>query len=104
VADGPLRQTFNPEALMEEKSRPCEICGEAIDADRAEALPETRLCSVHAGEIARYGGEFRVTVSESRLSKPGSLKNNPGDVAVTGKTRNLTAIAKLRADYERSGQ
>jgi hypothetical protein len=102
VANLPLYK-FNPEASMEEKTRPCEICGEMIDADRAEAISDTRLCGQHAGEIARYGGEFRVTVSESRLSKPGSLKNNPGDVAVTGRTRNVSALDKLRADYERRG-
>jgi hypothetical protein len=88
---------------MEEKTRPCEICGQMIDAERAEALPETRLCSLHAREIARYGGEFRLTLKQERLNKPGSLKRNPGDIAVTGKTRNEKAITKLRADFERGG-
>lgn len=88
---------------MEEKTRPCEICGHMIDAERAEALPDTRLCSLHAREIARYGGEFRLTLKQERLNKPGSLKRNPGDIAVTGKTRNEKAIAKLRADFERGG-
>ncbi len=88
---------------MEENTRPCEICGQMIDAERAEALPETRLCSLHAREIARYGGEFRLTATQSRLNKPGSLKRNPGDIAITGKTRNVKAIAKLRADYEARG-
>jgi hypothetical protein len=85
---------------METTTRPCEICGQMIDAERAEALPETRLCSLHAREIARYGGEFRITVSQSKLNKPGSMKRNPGDVVVTGKTRNEKALAKLRADYQ----
>lgn len=85
---------------MDETTRPCAVCGQMIDPERAEALPETRLCGLHAREIARYGGEFRVTVSQSRLNKAGSMKRNPGDVAVTGKTRNEKAIAKLRADYQ----
>ena len=89
---------------MEERTRPCEICGGMIDAERADALPETRLCALHAREIARYGGEFRLTLSQSKLNKPGSMKRNPGDVSVTGKTRNEKALRQLRADYGRGGR
>jgi hypothetical protein len=86
---------------MEEITRPCEVCGQMIDPERVEALPDTRLCGLHAREIARYGGEFRLTVKQDKLNKPGSLKKNPGDVVVTGKTRNDKAIAMLKADWQR---
>lgn len=39
-------------------ARMCEVCRQPIDPDRAEAIPETRLCTEHAREIQAYGGEF----------------------------------------------
>ena len=89
---------------MEETTRPCEICGKMIDLERAEALPDTRLCTLHAREIARFGGEFRLTVKQDKLNKAGSMKKNPGDVVVTGKTRNEKAIAMLRAEFQTRGR
>lgn len=86
---------------MPPKTRPCEICGEMLDADRVESQPWTRLCPRHAEQIRQFGGEFRVTLTEDSLSKKGSMKGNRGDVAVTGKVRNHAALAKLRAEYER---
>lgn len=59
---------------MSKKMRPCEICGEPIDPERIEVLPETRLCSEHARMIAKHGGEFIVTGTQSSLGKGGSLK------------------------------
>ena len=59
------RAPFNPEDTMEEKTRPCEICGEMIDPERVEWQPETRLCTKHAEEMRKYGGEFIVTLTES---------------------------------------
>jgi hypothetical protein len=69
-----------------------------IEADRVEAIPETRLCLDHARMIGKYGGEFLVTATRESLGKAGSLKKNYGDVA-TQKTRNHTAIEKLRREY-----
>jgi RNA polymerase-binding transcription factor DksA len=83
---------------MSSKSRPCEVCDRAIEAERVEAIPETRLCVEHARMIGKYGGEFLVTATRESLGKAGSLKKNYGDIA-THKTRNRTAIERLRREH-----
>jgi hypothetical protein len=83
---------------MSEKTRPCEICGQLIDPERVEILPETRLCGEHARQIEKFGGEFIVTSHLERTSKAGSLKRNYGGVTTT-KTRNHEALRKLRDAY-----
>jgi hypothetical protein len=82
------------------KLRHCEICKVAIDPERAEAQPQTRLCNQHGEEIRKYGGEFTTTLAQSTLQKPGSIKNNPGDVVVADRVRNYDGINKLRDNYE----
>ena len=84
---------------MSNKSRPCQICGEPIDPERIEFVPETRLCTEHAKQIAQYGGEFLITGKQTSLGKTGSMKKNYGDVAVE-KRRNDEAMRKLQDDYE----
>jgi ribosome-binding protein aMBF1 (putative translation factor) len=84
---------------MPEKSRPCEICGERIDPERVDVVPETRLCVEHAKIISKYGGEFIVTGTQASLGKAGSLKKNYGDVSIE-KKRNTEALRKLREEYE----
>ena len=37
--------------------RNCEICKKPIDPERADAIPDTRLCTEHARQIERFGGE-----------------------------------------------
>jgi hypothetical protein len=86
---------------MTQNARPCEICGELLTEERMEAQPGTRLCPRHAEQIRKLGGEFRVKLTESSLAKPGSMKGNRGDVAVTGKERNHAALERLRQEYER---
>lgn len=81
--------------------RRCQICKHEIDAERAELLPDTRLCAEHAREIAKYGGEFTAIGTQASLNKVGSLKKNYGDVGIE-KHRNHDAIAKLRDAYEQS--
>lgn len=73
-----------------------------IDPERVEALPDTRLCSEHARMIAKYGGEFIVTGTQTSLGKGGSLKKNYGDVSID-KKRNTLALEKLRAECKQSG-
>lgn len=80
------------------KTRLCEVCKQPIDDQRLELIPESRLCSDHAREIQRYGGEFIVTAEQERTSKAGSLKLNYGGVS-TSQRRNDDAIQKLRDDY-----
>lgn len=87
---------------MSQKSRPCEICGEPISAERIEFVPETRLCIEHAKMIAKYGGEFIVTGTLASIGKEGSLKRNYGDVTVERK-RNTVALRKLREACEQPG-
>lgn len=79
------------------KTRPCEICKRLIEVERVEAIPETRLCGEHARAILRFGGEFIVTSTTESLGKAGSLKRNYGGIT-TQKTRNATALAKLRLE------
>jgi hypothetical protein len=86
---------------MTQKTRPCEICGEMIDPERAEALKGTRLCTEHAHLADKFGGEIRVTATEIGLAKPGSMRGNRGDVAVTGKERNISALDRLHEEVER---
>jgi hypothetical protein len=90
-------------AGMPARPRPCEICKVLIEPERIEAMPETRLCSEHARKIAKYDGEFIVTATRERLSKTSSLKQNYGSVTTT-KTRNTSAIEKLRRDFEQSAR
>jgi hypothetical protein len=84
---------------MSAKSRPCEICGELIDPERIDVVPETRLCVEHAKMIGKYGGEFIVIGTQASLGKSGSLKKNYGDVSIE-KKRNTEALQRLRDDYE----
>jgi hypothetical protein len=81
--------------------RTCLICKKIIDTERAEAIPDTRLCIEHAKEIIKYGGEFTLTGTTETTSKQGSLKKNYGGVNVN-KTRNNQAIERLQADYDAS--
>jgi hypothetical protein len=85
---------------MPTKNRPCAVCGRPIAPGRLEALPQTRLCKEHAAAIEKYGGEFRASVTRTRLGKEGSLKKNYGDVSVT-RTRNAEALRKLLAECSR---
>ena len=84
---------------MSEQTRPCEICGRPIEAERIEVIPETRLCIAHAHEIEKYGKEFVITGKLERTSKEGSLKRNYGGVT-TSKRRNELAIRRLREAYQ----
>jgi hypothetical protein len=55
--------------------RVCARCGEAIPAERVEALPDTQVCVRCSREM---GGEFKVVVVPERTNKDGSLKRNYG--------------------------
>lgn len=82
---------------MSTKIRFCEICKQPIHPDRAENVPETRLCATHAEEIAKYGGEFKATGTIEGTGQ----KTGTGLVAI-GRTRNTEALERLRRDYEDS--
>jgi hypothetical protein len=81
--------------------RRCEICKQPIDAERAEALPDTRLCTPHAIEIKEYGGEFITVGEQERTNKAGSLKRNYGAVT-TSKQRNQRAVDRLKEAFQDS--
>lgn len=85
---------------MSDQTRPCEVSGEPIDPERIEVLPETRLCTTHGQQIAKYGGEFLLTATQSSLGKDGSLKKNYGDVSVRQK-RTADGVRKLIEEYDR---
>lgn len=80
--------------------RLCVVCKQEIEADRVEAIPGTRLCIQHGKEIQQYGGEFKLSASQERTSKQGSLKLNYGGIS-TQSTRNEDALNRLLDEYER---
>ena len=80
--------------------RLCVICKSEIDEERANGMPDTRLCMEHGKQIQDFGGEFRMTATADRTSKQGSLKLNYGGVS-TEKVRNDDGIELLRDRYER---
>ena len=88
---------------MSTTTRVCEICQQPIHPERLECVPDTRLCVEHARQIAKYGGEFRLSATHDRTSKQGSLKKNYGGITAH-KTRNHGALEKLRAEYEQLKQ
>ena len=81
--------------------RHCEICKQPIDAERAEAIRQTRLCTEHTREVQKYGGEFVMSSTQEKTSKEGSLKKNYGGIS-TRLRRNERAISQLKDDYERA--
>ncbi len=78
----------------------CEICSKEILAERLEILPETRLCTEHAHQIAQHGGEYRTSVRQENIGKAGSLKKNYGGIE-TVRVRNTKAVEKIRDEHER---
>ena len=80
--------------------RYCEVCRRIIDEERAEALPDTKLCIEHAKAIEKLGGEFKLGIAVETTSKQGSLKKNYGGINVT-KSRNSKAMDRL-IDEERN--
>jgi hypothetical protein len=85
---------------MSNRTRMCVVCKRLIDPERAADLPSTNLCTEHGKAIERFGGEFKIRSQGENLSKPGSLKRNPGGVK-TRMVRNLRALDELRAEYEK---
>lgn len=77
----------------------CEICKQPIEPERFDSDPKTRLCSRHAEEIKKYGGEFKPAASEEKTSKATSLKHNYGGGISVTFIRNQEAIDQLREDY-----
>jgi len=76
----------------------CAVCRKLIEPERAEAIEQTDLCAEHGEEIKKYGGEFIVVAVQENLSKPGSMKPNPGGV-LTRMVPNREAIDRLRDAY-----
>ena len=79
--------------------RVCEVCKKSIESERAELIPDTRLCAEHARMAEKYGGEFRLTAEQERTSKKTSLKVNYGGISTT-RIRNVQAVQKVRDEWE----
>jgi len=79
--------------------RLCIVCKKAIESEREEAMPDTRLCAQHGNEIEKFGGEFRLSAVQERTSKKTSFKVNYGGISTT-RTRNQIALEKLQDEYE----
>ena len=79
--------------------RLCAVCKKQIEEDRIDAIPGTRLCIEHGSEIQKYGGEFKISASDERTSKRGSMKINYGGIA-TNSVRNTEALEQLIDDFK----
>ncbi len=80
--------------------RLCIVCKQPIEDERIDAIPATKLCAAHGEEIEAFGGEFKVSASQERTSKQGSMKMNYGGIS-TSSVRNDEALERLLDDYER---
>lgn len=71
--------------------RMCVICKQVIEAERSEAIPETRLCLAHSKEIEAYGGEFEPMTIPQQTSpdKPHRIQ----------KLYNYEGVNRLCEDY-----
>jgi hypothetical protein len=61
------------------KPRFCARCKVEIPRERAEGLPNTRLCIQCVKEL---GGEFDTKFEDEQLSKRGSIKKNYGSMSI----------------------
>jgi len=79
------------------RTRPCEVCGNAIEALRLEAVPDTRLCEEHGKQVNEF-----IYVRQERVvrGKESSLKGT-GIEITQKKSRNTAAIEKLRDAYRK---
>ncbi len=71
----------------------CIRCDEPIPAKRLEALPETRLCICCSEAV---GGDFIVTATLERTSKPGSMKLNYGSAVLSKRRRHIVPLGKAK--------
>lgn len=78
--------------------RLCAVCKQRIEEERIDAIPDTRLCIKHGVEIQKFGGEFKISASDERTSKQGSMKINYGGIS-TQSSRNDDAIDQLIDDF-----
>ena len=69
-----------------------------ISNERLDAIPETRLCTQHANEIQKYGGEFVLSAEQEKTSKKSSMKVNYGGISTTSRRNNI-ALEQLKEDY-----
>ena len=67
----------------------CIRCGQRIQPERLEVMPETRLCVKCSADV---GGEFEVTGVNENLAKTGSLKKNYGGFSIQKKRRNIKPL------------
>lgn len=85
--------------------RGCEICKQAIDAERAENDLKTRLCADCSREMdnhkERYGGgEFLTVGTEEVTRKPGGFDKGSGRSVSTRRVRNQVGIQKFKEDHD----
>ena len=90
---------WNAGSNLGDSMRLCIICKNTIEAERDDAMPDTRLCALHGKEIEKFGGEFRLGAVQEKTSKKTSFKVNYGGISTT-RTRNLIALEKLQDEYE----
>ena len=81
---------------MADNVRYCEVCSCQIEPDRLDAVSNTRLCTKHAQEILKYGGEFTGTGSHDNVGR--GIKILTAGVTVIFQ-RNDEAMQKLKDAY-----
>lgn len=88
---------------MDDIKKFCVVCGNQIDPERVEILPDTELCITHAKRADQFGGEFSLQHTPKNTGKQGSLKKNYGSVDIS-KNRNWTALDRLQAEEHGRGE
>jgi hypothetical protein len=71
------------------KPRFCARCKVEIPRERAEGLPNTRLCINCVREV---GGEFDATVEDEQLGKRESFKKNYGSMSIKRTRRKVDRL------------
>ena len=74
-----------------DRTRPCARCGQPIPPERADALPDTRLCVDCSKAI---GGEFDLSFVAENLAKSGSLKKNYGSISIEKTRKPVQSLRK----------
>jgi hypothetical protein len=74
-----------------EKVRFCVRCRQQIPAERAAAVPDTRLCVACSQTV---GNEFDLLISQENLGKAGSIKKNFGGVEIEKIRREIEPLER----------
>jgi hypothetical protein len=86
---------------MESTARKCSLCGWPIEGERAEVLPDTRLCFQHANALSRFGGELLVRAPAMQVRFRSRLRLDGATLTKLPNTEGVAILCRLyRRDQE----